>query len=75
MNAVAHILNDSQADKVTDAVSLDAGAGTSLFVSGSAPTGTDMISGQGVGMFMQSVLETGERMEDGDKTGLYMQSV
>ena len=75
MNAVTLVREELDTHLVSDSFSLDTGAGTSLFVSGSAPTGTDMMAGEGVEMFMQSVLETGAHMDDGDQTGLYMQSV
>lgn len=48
------------------------GAGTQLFTSGSAPTGTDMLSGDAVEMFTTSCIDAGQTRDAGAGEGVEM---
>ncbi|MFK7835135.1 MAG: hypothetical protein AB8B60_02840 [Sulfitobacter sp.] len=75
MTALARTQIVTAAPKASDATSIDTGAGVEMFVSGSAPTGSDMMAGDGTALYVTSVLEAGSEASDGDGTGLFVTSV
>lgn len=58
-----------------DETCLDAGAGTGLFVSGSAPGRADMMTGGGLDLFVTGVLGAERRAYAGDRTGLFVTGI
>lgn len=58
MTALAHKEAFAIAPKTTDATSIETGAGVEMFVSGSAPAGTDMMAGDGLDLVVTSILGT-----------------
>ncbi|MEP5730235.1 MAG: hypothetical protein ABJL67_12805 [Sulfitobacter sp.] len=75
MTALAYTQAVETAPKASAATSIDTGAGVEMFVSGSAPTGADMILGEGLDLVMASAPETASETDSGDNSGLFCCSV
>ena len=75
MTALANILHSELTPRAAYDSSLDAGAGVDLFVSGSAPAGSDMMAGESVALFVSGSAPQTSEVVSGDGTGLYIISV